>query len=374
MYWVPIMMAMALPFVSSAEARNRMNTANGSILVETVASGLEHPWSVAYLPDGRLLVTERPGRLRIVTQDGNLSGPLKGVPEVFTSGQGGLLDVALDPAFQRNRFVYLSYAEADKNGAASTAVARGKLDKLGLRELQVIFRQKPKVSGSKHWGSRLVFAPDRTLFITLGERFKFDPAQELSTHLGKVVRINSDGTVPEDNPFVGQQDALPEIWSYGHRNVQGAAINPETGALWVHEMGPEGGDELNVPEAGKNYGWPIVSWGDNYDGTTIPDPPTHPEFSGSVRQWTPVISPSGMTFYTADAIPGWKGSLLIGGLSSESLIRLNLKGNEVVGEERLALGVRIRDVRQSPDGAVHLLTDEKEGKILRLVIDSSTTP
>jgi glucose/arabinose dehydrogenase len=366
--------AVALMFLSpAAHAEDRtLKTKAGPIRVETVASGLRHPWSLAHLPDGRMLVTERPGRLRFAGADGKLSRALQGVPKVYAQGQGGLLDVALDPKFPDNRLIYLSYAEAGRGGA-STAVARGRLGEQGLEDVQVIFRQMPKVGGPNHWGARLVFARDGTLFVTLGERFKFDPAQDLSSHLGKIIRINPDGSVPKDNPFVGREGARPEIWSYGHRNVQGAAINPETGVLWAHELGPMGGDELNSPEAGKNYGWPLVSWGRHYDGRPIPKPSTRPDLAGSVRHWTPVISPSGMAFYTADAIPDWKGSLLIGGLSSQALIRLSLKGNEVTDEERIAMGARIRDVRQAPDGTVYLLTDEENGKILRLTADKPRT-
>jgi len=346
-----------------------IDTKQGAIKVETVAGGLDHPWGLAFLPDGRMLVTERPGQLRIVTKDGKTSEPLKGVPEVFAEGQGGLLDVALDPDFAANGLVYLSYSESGEGGAG-TAVARGKLADNGLDDVQVIFRQQPKVDRGLHFGSRLAFSPDGKLFVTLGERFKFAPAQDLGTHLGKVVRINPDGSVPQDNPFVGQKGAKPEIWSYGHRNPQGAAIHPETGKLWENEFGPLGGDELNIPAAGANYGWPVVSWGKHYDGTDIPDPPTHPEFADAVYHWNPVISPSGMTFYTADAIPGWKGNLLIGGLSSEAIVRLTLDGEKVTEEERIPMGTRIRDVRQGPDGAVYALTDEGDGKILRLTAGS----
>jgi len=346
-----------------------IDTKQGAIKVETVAGGLDHPWGLTFLPDGRMLVTERPGRLRLVAQDGKISEPLKGVPEVFAEGQGGLLDVALDPNFGSNGVVYLSYSELGERGAG-TAVARAKLGDNGLDDVQVIFRQEPKVDGGNHFGSRLAFSPDGKLFVTLGERFKFAPAQDLGTHLGKVVRINSDGSVPQDNPFVGQKGALPEIWSYGHRNPQGAAIHPETGKLWENEFGPLGGDELNIPAAGANYGWPVVSWGKHYNGTDIPDPPTHPEFADAIYHWNPVISPSGMTFYTADAIPGWKGNLLIGGLSSEAIVRLVLDGEKVTEEERIPMGTRIRDVSQGPDGAVYALTDEGDGKILRLTAGS----
>jgi glucose/arabinose dehydrogenase len=235
-----------------------IDTEGGPIKVETVAGGVDHPWGLAFLPDGRMLVTERPGRLRIVTPDGSTSEPLTGVPQVFAKGQGGLFDVALDPAFASNRLVYLAYAEPGDVGAG-TAVARGKLGDAGLDDVQVIFRQQPEIDGPYHFGGRLAFAPDGKLFVTLGERFQFEPAQDLANHLGKIVRINPDGSVPEDNPFVGQKDAKPEIWSYGHRNPQGVAIHPETGKLWESEFGPMGGDELNIPAAGANYGWPVVS-------------------------------------------------------------------------------------------------------------------
>ena len=347
-------------------AKDRViETKDGTIKVETVATKLQFPWGLAFLPDGRMLVTERPGRLRIVAKDGTLSEPIQGVPEIFGQGQGGLLGIALDPQFTSNQLVYLSYSEPGEGGVG-TAVARGRLGDDSLDDVEVIFRQKPKVGGGNHFGGRLVFAPDGKLFVTLGERFTFDPAQDLSVDLGKIVRINPDGSVPDDNPFVGQEGKLPEIWSYGHRNVQGAAIHPETGKLWETEFGPLGGDELNIPQAGKNYGWPVVSWGNNYDGTEIPDPPTHPEFSDAIYHWTPVISPSGITFYTADIFPEWKGNLLIAGLSSEAIVRLTLDGDKVTGEERIPMGTRIRDVVQGPDGAVYALTDSQKGKILRL--------
>lgn len=363
--------ASLLLLTQSALADDAMiDTKQGTIKVHTLAQGLSHPWGLAFLPDGRMLVTEKVGRLRIVDRDGKVSEPLKGVPEVVVKGQGGLLDVALDPNFAENSLVYLSYSESGDVGKAGTAVARGKLGADGLDGVQVIFRQYPKVDGGNHFGSRLAFSRDGTLFVTLGERFTFQPAQDLATHLGKIVRINPDGSVPADNPFVGQEGALPEIWSYGHRNPQGAAIHPETGKLWETEFGPLGGDELNIPRAGKNYGWPVVSWGKHYDGTDIPDPPTHPEFADAIAHWTPVISPSGIAFYTADAIPGWKGNLLIGGLSSEAIIRLTLDGEKVSAEERIPMGARIRDVAQGPDGAVYALTDKSDGKVLRLTLET----
>ncbi|MCJ7597955.1 MAG: PQQ-dependent sugar dehydrogenase [Methyloceanibacter sp.] len=344
-----------------------MDTEAARLNVTSFAKGLDHPWGMALLPDGRMLVTERHGRLRLVAQDGTLSEPLQGVPEVYASGQGGLLDVALDPDFKTNHLVYLTYAEP-REGGAGTAVGRGVLTERGLDKVEVIFRQVPTIDSGNHFGSRLAFAPDGKLFVTLGERFQFDPAQDLSNDLGKIVRINPDGSIPEDNPFVGQKGARPEIWSYGHRNPQGAAIHPETGKLWETEFGPWGGDELNIPGAGRNYGWPVVSWGRHYTGIGIPDPPTHPEFTDAIYHWTPVISPSGIAFYTSDAIPGWRGNLLIGGLSSEAIIRLTLDGETVKAEERIAMGMRVRDVAVGPDGAVYALTDEGDGKILRLGI------
>lgn len=362
------LVALMLLAAPSLAADDRViETEAGKLQVQIMAEGLAHPWGMAFLPGGDLLVTERPGRLRRLAKDGALSEPLKGVPHVFAEGQGGLLDVALDPVFAANKLVYISYAEPGEGGAG-TAVARGRLGNAGLEDVEVIFRQEPKVDGGNHFGGRLAFAPDGKLFITLGERFKFTPAQDLASDLGKIVRINPDGSVPQDNPFVGQEGARPEIWSYGHRNVQGAAINPSTGRLWVSELGPMGGDELNIPQAGKNYGWPVVSWGKHYDGRSIPEPPTHPEFADAVTHWTPVISPSGIAFYSGDAIPAWKGNLLIGGLSSQALVRLTLDGETVKGEERIAVGTRIRDVAQAPDGSVYLLTDENDGQVLRLTL------
>jgi glucose/arabinose dehydrogenase len=354
----------------SVAADNVIDTKEGPIKVETVSDGLDHPWGLAFLPDGRMLVTERPGRLRIVTKDGSKSEPLKGVPEVFAQGQGGLLDVALDPHFADNCLIYLSYSEPGEDGAG-TAVARGKLSDGSIDDVEVIFRQHPKVSGGNHFGSRLLFAPDGKLFVTLGDRFTFETAQDLGNHLGKIVRINPDGSVPGDNPFVEKKGAMPEIWSYGHRNSQGAAINPKTGKLWEAEFGPRGGDEVNIPEPGRNYGWPVVSWGMHYDGRPIPEPTTHPEFADAIYHWNPVISPSGITFYTADAIPGWKDNLLLAGLSAKAIVRLTLDGDKVTDEERIRMGVRIRDVVQGPDGAVYALSDESNGKILKLTLQDN---
>jgi len=366
MFPLTSLIAMTLSFAASLPAQGKtVDTKTGPVSVEVLASDLNHPWGMAFLSDGRLLITERAGNLRTFTKGGELSEPLTGVPKVLAEDQGGLLDIALDPQFESNQLVYLSFAEPGEAGA-STALGRGRLNENRIEDFKVIFRQEPKVSGAKHFGGRIVFSPKDDLFLTTGERFKFEPAQDLSSDLGKVIRIKSDGSIPEDNPFVGQDSARPEIWSYGHRNIEGAAIHPKTGALWVAEMGPKGGDELNISEPGKNYGWPVVSWGRHYDGRDIPDPPTHPEFVDAIRQWTPVISPSGMIFYAGDAFPAWKGNVLIGSLSRHGLVRLEVGEREVRNEEIIPIGTRIRDVEQGPDGAVYLLTDERRGSLLRL--------
>lgn len=355
------------------------DTEEAKIRVETVAEGLEHPWGLAFLPDGSFLVTERPGRLRIVTAEGKVKDAIYGVPEVDARSQGGLLDVALDPDFAENRFVYLTYSEKGEDGTNGTAVARGRLTESlspQLRDVEVIFRQKPKEKSTNHFGSRLVFDREGHLFVTLGERQKEafrGQAQELSSDLGKIVRIWPDGSIPEDNPFVGpeykEQGALPEIWSYGHRNPQGAALHPETGKLWETEHGPRGGDELNVPEPGKNYGWPLVSYGINYDGTPVGSGKSSaPGMTEPVHYWVPSIGTAGLAFYTGDAIPEWKGNAFVGGLAIPQVARLVLDGEEVTHEEALLkdLGLRIRTVKQGPDGALYLLTDEEEGQIFRV--------
>jgi glucose/arabinose dehydrogenase len=315
-----------------------------------------------------MLVTERPGRLRIVEASGRISPPLAGVPQVQASGQGGLLDVALDPDFDENRLIYLSYAEPGEGGAG-TAVARGRLTDTGLNEVQVIYRQQPKVTGGNHFGSRLVFAPDGRLFVTQGERFWHRAqAQNLLSLLGKIVRIEPDGSIPDDNPFVGRSDARPEIWSYGHRNVQAAAIQPETGRLWTVEHGARGGDEINTPTPGKNYGWPVIAYGREYSGEKIGEGTSKPGLEQPVYYWDPSIAPSGMTFYTGDKFPAWKGNLFVAALKFQLLARLEVEGNRVVKEERLLEGMdeRIRDVVQGPDGYLYLLTDEDVGRIRRL--------
>ena len=342
-----------------------VETKAGSIKIEELANNLKHPWGMAFLPDNRLLVTERAGNLRILDNNNQLSKPLKGTPKVFNKGQGGLLDVALDPDFQQNKLVYLSFSEPGDNNMASTALGRGRLEGEEIKDFTIIFRQD-KVEGPNHFGGRIVFTPDGYLMLTMGERFKGDPAQNLSNTLGTIIRINPDGTVPTDNPFVGQANAKDKIWSYGHRNIESAAIDPNTKKLWIAEMGPKGGDELNQSEAGKNYGWPIVSWGKHYDGKEIPNPPTRPEFADALIHWTPTISPSGMVFYTGSMFPAWQGSTLIGGLTSSGIVRVQINGNQAEEVERIPLATRTRDVEQAPDGSIYVLTDQANGKILRL--------
>ncbi len=365
-------LAVALLLAAPAFAQSRSEASRDyRLAVETVAEGLVHPWGLAFLPDGRMLVTERPGRLRIVSADGTLSEPLKGVPEVVAQGQGGLLDVALAPDFSTSRLVYIAYSEPGEGSTNGTAVARGRLsgDATALENVQVIFRQLPKVASRGHYGSRLVFAPDGKLFVTLGERMSFkERAQDLGYHFGKVVRIEADGKVPADNPFVGREGARPEIWSYGHRNPQSAGLHPGTGKLWIVEHGARGGDEVNIPEAGKNYGWPVISYGVDYSGAKIGEGRSKPGMEQPIYYWDPSIAPSGFLFYTGDLFPKWKGDLFVGALAGKLLSRLDVDGDKIGGEERLlrGLGERIRDVRQGPEGAIYLLTDASEGRILRL--------
>jgi glucose/arabinose dehydrogenase len=368
---VAVCLILAVPPFAFAQAPRSPTPApmNGAVRVETVAKGLERPWALAFLPDGRILVTERPGRLRIVERDGRVSKPLDNVPPVVARGQGGLLDIALDPRFAENRLVYLSYAEPGENNTAGTAVLRGRLADGKLDDVQVIYRQQPKVGGGNHFGSRLLFARDGTLFVTQGDRFGYrERAQDLSSGLGKIVRINPDGSVPKDNPFVGRSGTRPEIWSYGHRNVQSAAFHPETGQLWTVEHGARGGDELNHPEAGKNYGWPVITYGVDYSGAKIGEGTAKPGMEQPVYYWDPVIAPSGMIFYTGEAFPDWKGSILIGSLTPGLLVRLTLKDGQVAREGRYLgdLGERIRDVQQGPDGLIYLVTDSRDGRVLRV--------
>jgi glucose/arabinose dehydrogenase len=339
------------------------------VAITPLATGLEHPWSLAFLPDGRMLVTERPGRLRYVSPEGKLSEPIAGVPAVHAVNQGGLLDVVLDPGFATNATIYLSFAERGEGDANGTAVARARLDGMALEDVAVIYRQQPKFASGHHFGSRLVFARDGTLFVTQGDRNGLRAAvQDMATDIGKIVRINTDGSVPTDNPFVGREGVRPEIWSVGHRNVQGAAINPATGELWTHEHGPRGGDELNVTRAGRNYGWPVITYGREYFGPAIGEGTAKAGMEQPVHYWVPSIAPSGMAFHDGRGYPQWKGQLFIGALAARQLVRLELgDGDRVRAEERIAIGERVRDVREGPDGALYLLTDEDAGRLLRVV-------
>jgi len=344
----------------------------GNISVQTVASGLVHPWSLAFLPSGRMLVTERPGRIRIVASNGRLSPALGDVPKVYAQGQAGLMDILLALDFEQSHTIFICYAEP-ADGGGRIAVMRARLieDEMPrLESASVIFRQKGPVSHGLNIGCRMVQAPDGNLFVTLGDHFApKELAQKLDNHIGKIVRIGPDGKSPSDNPFVGKQDALPEIWAYGLRNAQGLAFNPADGKLWEQEHGPMGGDEINIIEKGRNYGWPLVSYGVNYDDTPVGKGKTTMDgVVDPIWHWTPSIAPSGMTFYTGDLIPRWKGSLLNGALKFELLSRLEMKGEKVVKEERLlqSMHERIRDVRQGPDGALYLLTDNASGRVLRV--------
>jgi glucose/arabinose dehydrogenase len=374
---VPVVIPLTLILVAlsgfaAAQEASEVTSEKAKFRVETVAGGLENPWAIAFLPDGRKLVTERPGRLRILGADGKLSPPVAGLPPVAAVGQGGLLDVALAPDFAGSRRIYFTYAEPRDGGLNGTSVAHARLvEEKGaarLDDLKVIFRQEPARGGGFHFGSRLAFARDGNLFVTLGERNAKDPAQDLSGHLGKVVRIRPDGSVPADNPFARKEGVRPEIWSYGHRNPQSAAIHPATGKLWTVEHGARGGDEINVPEAGKNYGWPVISYGRDYSGAKIGEGTQKAGMEQPIFYWDPSIAPSGMAFYTGNAFPGWRGNLFVGSLVLRHLNRLELDGEKVVKEERLLIGLgeRIRDVRQAPDGTLWLLTDSRQGRVLRI--------
>jgi aldose sugar dehydrogenase len=384
--WLPPLLATALaacgappppappaePPRSVADARPvpAVSEKTGFEVVELVA-GLEHPWALAFLPDGTILVTERPGRLRRIDADGAVSAPIAGLPKIFVDGQAGLLDVALSPGFAKDRLVYVSFAEPNLRGnKTGTAVARGRLEGDALRDVEVVYRQEPKLSSGTHVGSRLVFDDAGHLFVTQGENRVAEAAQQLDKLQGKLVRIWPDGRIPDDNPFVGREGARPEIWSYGHRNMQGAALHPLTRRLWTSEHGPMGGDELNIPQAGRNYGWPVITHGRDYSGTAVEgsvgkqaegmEPPHH------VWEVSPALS--GMLFYSGKAFPQWKGNLFLGALAGSALIRLELDGDRVVHEERLLTdrAERIRDVREGPDGAIYVLVDEQNGKLLRL--------
>jgi glucose/arabinose dehydrogenase len=394
-YWIASAALFAL-FPSFWGGPETVSTESGEVTVESLAD-LDHPWGMAFLSDGRLLITEKPGRLRIYdAQKDELSDPIQGVPEVEFHGQGGLLDVAVAPVASSagKEQIFLSYSERAKPQPSATsnlgdprlgqgfdedddvlkglAVARGWLDGDQLVGAKVIWRQDPKTIGRGHFGGRLLFTPDGLLLITSGERQRFEPAQNPKSSLGKIIRINPDGTVPSDNPFVGALSARADLWSFGHRNVLGLAIHPDTGKLWIDEMGPKGGDEINIVAPGQNYGWPLVSDGDHYDGTPIPRHATRPDLAPPIFSWNPSVSPSGLIFYTGSRFPAWQGNALLGGLSSEALIRLSLAGEKVVGTEVIGMGRRIRDVSQAPDGAVLLLSDGGNGELLRLTPATDT--
>ncbi|MCP8899461.1 PQQ-dependent sugar dehydrogenase [Gilvimarinus xylanilyticus] len=363
--------ACALASMSFAPALNAqtIETERADIELQTVAQGLENPWGLAFLPDGSMLVTERTGTMRKVGADGEVSEPLTGLPEIFVRGQGGLLDVAVDPNYADNGWIYFSYSEPG-DGGNSTALARAKLDGKALVELELIFSQQPKVSSNNHFGSRIVFKGDGTLFLTLGDRYsRMDDAQTLDNHHGKVIRINTDGSVPADNPFVDTEGALPEIWSYGHRNMQGATVHPQTGELWSGEHGAQGGDELNIDRAGLNYGWPVVTYGEDYGGGKIGEGFKKEGMETPIYYWLPSLATAGLTFYTGDVFPKWKGDIFVASLRAETLSRLDIEGERVLHEERLLadeLGERLRHVVQGPKGYLYLLTDASDGKIIRI--------
>ncbi len=352
-----------------AQETRAFQSSDYALKLVTITDGLRNPWGMAFLPDGRMIVTEREGDVRLVTMDGEKSRPLEGVPKAYVGGQGGLLDVALDPNFAENNLLYISFSEPGPGGAG-TAVLRALLDidRHSLSDGKIIFRQEPKTGGGRHFGSRLVFAPDGTLFITIGDRGERDRTQDFTINRGQVVRINPDGTIPANNPFVGVAGRRPEVWSYGHRNPQGAARHPQTGRVWTVEHGARGGDEINLPEAGKNYGWPVISYGRHYSGGEIGVGTQKAGLEQPLYYWDPSIAPSGMAFYTGDAFPKWRGDLFIGSLKFGLLVRLGLDGTRITHEERLLDGLddRVRDIRQGPDGLLYLLTDDYDGRILRL--------
>lgn len=354
--------------VALAQSPLTANSEKYQIQIDIIADRLDHPWALAFLPDGRMLITERGGQLLLLSADGRERGSVSGLPDIAARGQGGLLDVAVDPLFSENGLVYLSYV-ATGRGGRGTEVLRARLAENALVDQQVIFQLQPKSGTTRHFGSRLVFAPDGTLFISLGDRGEKERAQDLADHAGSLIRINTDGSVPDDNPFVGNNQAQPEIYSYGHRNIQGAALHPQTGALWTHEHGPQGGDEINIARPGLNYGWPVITYGVNYGiGTQIGEGTEKPGMEQPLYYWVPSIAPSGMAFYNGALFPDWQGSLFVGSLKFRTLVRLTLDGDQVVAEERILrdqLG-RIREVEQGPDGAIYVLTDEGRGVLARL--------
>jgi aldose sugar dehydrogenase len=363
-----IALILASPVFAAAPSSPQPQYEADPFKLTTIAKGLVNPWGLALLPDGRYLVTERPGRMRIVAKDGTLSEPLAGVPEVLARGQGGLLDITLSPKFSEDKLVYFSFAEPGEGGAG-TAVARGKLTDKALENVQVIWRQTPKVNSPNHWGSRIVFRPDGSLFVTLGDRFNQRPlVQDVSTTIGKIVRINADGSVPKDNPFVGKADAKGEIWSVGHRSTQAAVLDPTTNQLWTVEHGARGGDELNNPQPGKNYGWPVITYGIDYNGSKIGEGTEKEGLEQPAYYWDPVIAPSGAVFYTGNAFPDWKGDLFVGSMQPGGLVRLKLENGKVTKETRYigSPKQRVRDIAQGSDGLLYIITDSPNGELIRL--------
>ncbi len=360
------LLLLVLPPLANAQV---FNSEIQRFRAQTITEGLEFPWGLAFLPDGRMLVSERPGRLRLIGADGKLDPqPVTGLPPIAAINQGGLLDVVLHPDFAKNGWIYLSYA-AEGTGGYGTEVLRGRLEGHALRDVQILFRMQPKSQTSHHFGSRLVFDRQGYLYITLGDRGEMARAQRLDDHAGSVVRLYDDGRVPQDNPFVGKAGAKPEKFTLGNRNVQGAALHPQTGEIWAHEHGPQGGDEINIIRAGVNYGWPVITYGRNYGtGTKIGEDTAKPGMAQPLLYWTPSIAPSGMAFYTGERFPGWRGNLFVGALAGQMLVRLQLDGERIVHQERLLEGAlgRIRDVRQGPDGLLYLLIDSAQGRIVRL--------
>jgi glucose/arabinose dehydrogenase len=366
--FVCYLFALSASAAYAAEAK-QIRSEKHTFNVVRVVEGLQNPWSIAWLPDGRMLVTERAGRLRIVSRDFKLDPkPVEGLPKIVVGGQGGLFDVVLHPNYRENRWIYISYSGAG-DGGHGTELMRARLDGYRLVERQVLFRLQPKSGTGYHFGGRIVFDAKGHVFLTLGDRGDQDRAQRFDDHAGSVIRLHEDGSVPKDNPFSNRSDAKPELFSKGNRNIQGAALHPQTGELWIHEHGPQGGDELNIIRAGRNYGWPVITYGANYGiGTKIGEGTRKQGMEQPLHYWVPSIAPSGMAFYVGDRFPNWRGNLLVGALRDEMLVRLELDGEKVVKEERMmpdAIG-RIRDVRVGPDGYVYLLTDERRGVLARL--------
>ncbi|WP_022729180.1 PQQ-dependent sugar dehydrogenase [Fodinicurvata sediminis] len=365
---IPALLA-GMVLAPASLAQDRHSTQQAEFQVQTFTEGLEHPWALAFLPDGRMLVTERPGRLRILESDGTLVPDLvPGTPDVAARGQGGLLDIALHPDFENNRLIYISHSISGGNGM-TTAVSRARFEDDRLENLERIFTAEPFSGATRHFGSRLAFDRDGYLFITVGDRGEKDRAQDIDDHAGSLIRLHDDGSIPEGNPFTDRDDARPEIFSYGHRNPQGLTLHPETGVLWEHEHGPRGGDELNIPEKGLNYGWPVITYGMAYSGGTIGEGTEKEGMEQPLLHWTPSIAPSGMAFYDGDHFPEWRGDLFVGALAMTHLTRLEIEGEEIVDEERLLedRGQRIRDVRSGPEGYLYVVIDDSDAEILRLV-------